>query len=178
LNLPPEMRYLQENMYLAGVVAGPNAPLLDDLNHVLVPLIDDFCSAYDPGVYITRTPAHPGGRLTRSVILPIVCDMKAVKQLLGLSAHNSKYFCSYCLLKVQDINNLDCASWKPRNSADWRLQAETYRDADLAARTKLFNKHGVRYTELFRLPYFDPVQALSTETMHLFYLRVFSTHTR
>ncbi|EJD33864.1 hypothetical protein AURDEDRAFT_21509, partial [Auricularia subglabra TFB-10046 SS5] len=61
LNLPMHLRYLEENMYLAGIVPGPNAPTLDQLNHVLVPLVDDFCEAWNPGVYITRTAGRPGG---------------------------------------------------------------------------------------------------------------------
>lgn len=35
LNLPAEIRYRPENMYLAGVIPGPKQPSLKNLNHYL-----------------------------------------------------------------------------------------------------------------------------------------------
>ncbi|KJA19404.1 hypothetical protein HYPSUDRAFT_143849, partial [Hypholoma sublateritium FD-334 SS-4] len=35
LNLPPDLRYKAENMFLFGVVPGPTEPPLDCLNHYL-----------------------------------------------------------------------------------------------------------------------------------------------
>ncbi|KAF9471199.1 hypothetical protein BDN70DRAFT_765570, partial [Pholiota conissans] len=35
LNLPPEMRYKPENMFLFGIIPGPNEPPLACLNHYL-----------------------------------------------------------------------------------------------------------------------------------------------
>lgn len=35
LNLPQHLRYLQENMYLAGVIPGPNKPSLSDIYHYI-----------------------------------------------------------------------------------------------------------------------------------------------
>ncbi|EJD39807.1 hypothetical protein AURDEDRAFT_47931, partial [Auricularia subglabra TFB-10046 SS5] len=178
LNLPLHLRYLEENLFLAGIVPGPNAPSLDQLNHLLVPLVDDFCTAWQ-GLMIKRTQNHQGGYRARCAIVPVVCDMMAAKQILALSAPTSRFFCSYCWLRYDDINDLNCREWVLRDKVDWLQKATAYRDAPTqAARDSLFALHGIRYSELFRLPYFDPTQALTTETMHLFYLRVFQTHTR
>ena len=35
LNLPPHLRYLEENIYVAGVIPGPSKPSNDQLNHYL-----------------------------------------------------------------------------------------------------------------------------------------------
>ena len=35
LNLPLEIRYKPENMYLAGVITGPKEPRLTELNHYM-----------------------------------------------------------------------------------------------------------------------------------------------
>ncbi|EJD34026.1 hypothetical protein AURDEDRAFT_40163, partial [Auricularia subglabra TFB-10046 SS5] len=178
LNLPLHLRYLDENIYLAGIVPGPNAPSLDQLNHLLAPMVDDFCIAWQ-GIFVRTTPKHRGGYRIRSAIVPVVCDMMAAKQIMALGAPTSTFFCSYCWLPYDDINNLDCCSWPLREKEDWLEKAVAYRDAPTQAeRDELFSQHGVRYSELFRLPYFDPTRALTTETMHLFYLRAFQTHTR
>ena len=39
LNLPPDMRYKPENMFLFGIIPGPSEPLLTSLNHYLCPLV-------------------------------------------------------------------------------------------------------------------------------------------
>ncbi|EIW51369.1 uncharacterized protein TRAVEDRAFT_137509, partial [Trametes versicolor FP-101664 SS1] len=35
LSLPPHLRYLPENMYLAGVIPGPTKPSTEQINHFL-----------------------------------------------------------------------------------------------------------------------------------------------
>ncbi|KAJ8581340.1 hypothetical protein M405DRAFT_751952, partial [Rhizopogon salebrosus TDB-379] len=35
LNLPPELRFKLENVYLVGVIPGPKEPSLDEINHFL-----------------------------------------------------------------------------------------------------------------------------------------------
>ncbi|KAI0703501.1 hypothetical protein C8T65DRAFT_578759, partial [Cerioporus squamosus] len=35
LNLPPDVRYKRENLYLAGVLPGPKSPSLEQVNHFL-----------------------------------------------------------------------------------------------------------------------------------------------
>jgi hypothetical protein len=42
LNLPPSIRYKPENMYLAGIVPGPEEPKLEMLNHYQDPLITNM----------------------------------------------------------------------------------------------------------------------------------------
>jgi hypothetical protein len=61
LNLPPEVRFKSENMFLAGIVPGPNEPSMEEINHFLRPLVDDLLKAYSDGVYYTRTWKHPKG---------------------------------------------------------------------------------------------------------------------
>lgn len=179
LNLPLHLRYLEENMYLAGIVPGPNAPKLDQLNYLLAPLVDDFCKAWDPGLYVSRTAKHPGGRRVLAAIIPIICDMLATKQALALTSHNSNFFCTYCWLTHDKLNDLDCSTWPLREREDWLRKATAYLEATtLAEREKLVELYGVRYTELFRLSYFDPAQQTDADTVHALFLRGVSQHTR
>ncbi|KJA14683.1 hypothetical protein HYPSUDRAFT_94559, partial [Hypholoma sublateritium FD-334 SS-4] len=42
LNLPPNVRHLPENLYLTGIIPGPNKPSLTDMNHYLQLVVNEF----------------------------------------------------------------------------------------------------------------------------------------
>lgn len=69
LNLPPAIRYKLENMYLVGIIPGPREPLLDQVNHVLRPLVDDLLQFWHHGVRLSSTPLFSQGRLVRCAVL-------------------------------------------------------------------------------------------------------------
>ncbi|KAI9069600.1 hypothetical protein FKP32DRAFT_1542396, partial [Trametes sanguinea] len=75
LNLPPELRYLPENVYLAGIIPGPKEPNVEQLNSLLKPLVDELLELWDPGVYLLKTALKPAGRLVRAAMIPLVCDL-------------------------------------------------------------------------------------------------------
>jgi len=158
LNLPPEARFKSENMFLAGIIPGPNEPSKEEINHFLRPLVDDLLKSYLDGVYYTRTWKYPKGRKTRSALALIICDLPAARQALGFTGPQSTNFCSYCKLQLKDINNLNVGDWEPRSCEEHRRLASEWQDAPLEARrAEITNKHGVRYSEFIRLPYLDPI---------------------
>jgi hypothetical protein len=178
LNLPPEARFKSENMFLVGIIPGPNEPSKDEINHFLRPLVDDLLKSYSDGVYYTRTWKYPKGRKTRSALALIICDLPAARQALGFTGPQSTNFCSYCKLQLKDINDLNVGNWEPRSCEEHRKLAFEWRDASLEAprRAEITSKHGVRYSEFLRLPYLDPIQSLCVDTMHGFFLRILSRH--
>lgn len=46
LNLPPTLRNRPENIFLAALIPGPSEPKLDQMNHVLQPLVSDLLSLW------------------------------------------------------------------------------------------------------------------------------------
>jgi hypothetical protein len=179
LNLPPDLRYLPENMFLVGIIPGPTKPSTDQINHFLKLLVDDLLPFWDPGVTFSRTSKYADGRVIRIALIPIVCDLPAAKQVAGFSGIGSKFFCSYCLLPLYDIDNLDRSQWPPRDVESHRKHASSYRDAaTLEERQRLFDQFGVRWTELLRLPYWDPISFTVVESMHILYLRILRYHCR
>ena len=50
LNLPLDIRYKPENMYLAAVIPGPKEPHLTELNHYLRPVVDQLSVSWERGV--------------------------------------------------------------------------------------------------------------------------------
>jgi Transposase family tnp2 len=178
LNLPPEIRYNFENMFLVGIIPGPTEPSLDQINHLLRPLVDDLLIFWQSGVYYASTPLFPGGRTVRCAIIPLVCDLPAARQMAGYASFASRHFCSMCLQRLEDIDDLD-SHWHKRSCAAHRMIAEQWRVADSEAKRQvLFESHGIRYSELLRLPYWDPTLFTLVDSMHSLFLGDFRRHCR
>ncbi|KIK31569.1 hypothetical protein CY34DRAFT_62627, partial [Suillus luteus UH-Slu-Lm8-n1] len=157
-----------ENMYLAGVIPGPKQPSLENLNHYIRPLIDDLVDAWQRGIKFSKTACYPHGRLTRSAIAPVVCDLPAARHIASMAGVGSHFYCSVCdCYHKSTCGRVDFEKWKPRDRATLREYAEQWRDAATSSeRERLFKAHGVRYSELWRLPYWDPSQQLVIDPMH------------
>ncbi|KAH7918969.1 hypothetical protein BV22DRAFT_1051386 [Leucogyrophana mollusca] len=83
-----------------------------------------------------------------------------------------------CLMK-SDIANFDISSWKRRTWEEHKALAIEWRDAASAAlRESLFDRHGIRYSELLRLPYWDPTKFSVVESMHNLFLGELQHHCR
>lgn len=179
LNLPPALRYKVENMFLVGVIPGPSGPSLHQINHILRPLVTDLLDLWHQGVYLTRTSLCPNGRHVRVALGPLVCDLPAARQMAGFGSPGSTNFCSECMQTLEDINNLDSASWERRNISDHRIFAELWKRASTPEeRNARFDEAGVRWSELLRLPYWDPTKFVVVDSMHCFYLGLFRRHIR
>jgi hypothetical protein len=61
LNLPPEVCFKSENMFLAGIIPGPNKPSKEEINHFLRLLVDNLLKSYLDDVYYTQTWKFPKG---------------------------------------------------------------------------------------------------------------------
>jgi hypothetical protein len=178
LNFPPHLRYLFRNMYLAGVIPGPGKPSLDQINHFLSLLVLELLDFWR-GVFYTLTPASASGLLTKGVLIPLVCDMLAARQLCGLGSATSKWFCTFCLLTIQEIENLDKSSWPPRDLAEQIQQAQLWRDCENEdGREAIFKAYGVRWSALLDLPYWNPILFSVVDSMHAAYLGLFQSHCR
>ena len=167
LNLPPSIRYKVENMYLAGIIPGPREPSLTQINHLLRPLVNELLEFWDPGVWYTSTPCFASGKLVRAALVPLICDLKAARQVMGHGSHSARKFCSICDLSWERRNEITEASRVPvpmdqfkKRALDWKLaRSQSERD-------KLFKKHGVRWSVLLDLPYWDPPRYTIVDSMH------------
>ncbi|KAF8119513.1 hypothetical protein EV363DRAFT_1462078 [Boletus edulis] len=71
-----------------------------------------------------------------------------------------------CYHKV-NYGRTDFETWSPHDKDRQRWYAEQWRDAPSSvAREQIFKEHGVRYSELWRLPYWDPSRQLVIDSMH------------
>ena len=178
LNLPPELRFLPENICLVGIIPGPNEPSLHELNHFIRPLIDEFLVLWHSGIRLSRTALHSTGRLVRAVIIPLICDLPALRKTAGFAGHSSKHFCSFCLLERWNINNLS-RPWPSRTWQEHMNIASQWRDAETEAERKaIFDQHGLRWSEMLRLPYWDPTRFAVVDAMHNLFLGALRHHCR
>lgn len=57
--------------------------------------------------------------------------------------------------------------------------ANAWKEAQSSEERKTtFNAHGIRWSELLRLPYWDVTKFVAIDSMHCFYLRMFRRHIR
>lgn len=179
LNLPPTERYKMENMYLVGIIPGPHEPSINQINHLLRPLVNDLKDFWEHGVRYKKTAGFPSGRSVRCALVPLVCDLPAARQMAGYASHSSTNFCSFCLQKLDDIDDLDYEHWKYRTCDEHRTIADSWHNATSdAERHAIFEEYGLRWSELLRLPYWDPTLFVLLDTMHALFLGDLHRHCR
>ena len=180
LNLPPFLRYRLENIFLVGVIPGPSSPSTHQINEILKPLVHDLLVFWDPGVFFSRTFSYPKGRLIRCAVVPLVCDLPAARQMSGFASHSSSHFCSFCNLRLDDMDNLDMSTWEcgSRSYREHVTLAQQWRDGTSTQRSEIFESHGIRWTELLLLPYWDPTRFVVLDSMHALLLGCLRHHSR
>ncbi|OJT06781.1 hypothetical protein TRAPUB_2364, partial [Trametes pubescens] len=178
--LPVELRHKAENMYLAAIIPGPREPSLEALNYYLRPIMDSLVISWKRGVYHSRVATEPHGCVSRSAVVAAVMDLVAARKTSQLASHSAHIYCTVCTCSGLDTRGrTDYTNWKPRDPAEMRKQAEAWRDAaSKSDREKLFHLHGVRWSELWRLPYWDPTRQLVVDSMHCIFEGLVPYHFR
>ncbi|CAK5270814.1 unnamed protein product [Mycena citricolor] len=167
LNLTEDIGYRPENMWLS-IILGPSEPNHDQIDNYFRPLIDQFVIGWERGFRLSCTALHPGGRCIDLALVINVNDLPATRKAQGMAAHNSHHYCSVCeCVGVSTMHNTDFETWKRRDVATLRTQAYKWREARTqAARDKIFETYGVRWSEFWRLPYWDPTRMAVVDSMH------------
>jgi len=180
LNLPPEIRYKPENMYVAGIIPGPHSPKETQLNHYLRPLVDDLEVSWHKGVKYSRTASHPNGRVTRSAIAVAAMDLPAARAASQLAHHNAHIYCTVCTCRDRKtLGRVDYEKWTLRDDNIIKEHAKDWKEAGTSrARERIVKDHGTRYSELWRLPYWSPVSQLSIDPMHCLLENLIAIHFR
>lgn len=171
-NLPAHIRFRPENIYLAGIIPGPHEPGVDQIHHFLRPLVDELLDLWHKGLELQRTALRGSGRLIRAAIIPLVCDLPALRKVGGFAHYKAMHFCSFCRLTTRDGSSINRENW-PRAptwsehhqiAVQWR-EALTERE-----RENIFDATGLRWSELLRLDYWDPTRFALIDTMHNLFL--------
>jgi Transposase family tnp2 len=180
LNLPPEERYKPENMFLFGIIPGPNEPPLACFNHYLHILIEELLEFWFSGVLFSRTSTCYYGRVVRCALVCVVSDLLAARKVNGFAAIGHTQMCAICHCTRQqqdDLNDSFASLGNRRTGEEIRESAQLYLDAENGKERKdTVTTTGIRWSELYRLPYFDPSRMVVVDCMHNLFLGLVQEH--
>lgn len=173
MNLPRTVRNKQENVLLVGLLPGPSEP--SNINGYLKPLVNELNELWQGKELKIYNAA--GTRLVRCALLCASCDLPAGRKLCGLLSYNAHKGCSRCLKEFKgtpgqmDYSGFERDTWMKRSEVEHRqvisiLSSYTTKSAV----TLKESETGYRYTELLRLPYFNPSRMLTIDPMHNLFL--------
>ncbi|KAJ6553998.1 hypothetical protein DFH09DRAFT_924550 [Mycena vulgaris] len=166
LNLPAEVRYLPENVFIVGLTPSPNKPTARALLNLLDPLIKTILSYDFPGKSLA-TYSHPEGVNVTAQIVPLVADLPAARETGGFLRHAAIMFCSFCLLTKDDRHRTDYWAWSGRVATVVLKQAKKwFKQPTKKQRIIEQRKTDVRWCSLHLLPYRDPVNNTVLGFMH------------
>ena len=173
-NLPRDIRFKRENMLTLALLPGPNEVKLDQINHYLAPIIDELLELWN-GFNLPTAE--------KNVRLAVICcsnDIPAARKLCGHASALAG--CHRCYKRANweegRRSNFggfeDMDDWfimkdpveHRRNAMIWKHQ-QTKEDQKQHVKRKL-----VRWSEMLRLPYFDPIRFLVVDPMHNLFLGI------
>ena len=95
VNLPGSERFKRQNIFLVGIIPGPNEPRLN-INSYLSPLVDELLILWEDGVKLrhSRSPLFP--ECVNVALLYVACDIPASRKVCGFTGHNSSRGCNKC----------------------------------------------------------------------------------
>ena len=179
LNFPQHLRYLKENMCAVGVIPGPDKPSKEDIYPYLELLVAELLELWQKGVFFSKTYREALGRFFRGMLIPVVCDMLAVRQIIGFSSSTSHNFCTFCDLDHDDLEVCDKREWPAKDAEVVRKFARLWRDApDRKVQDAIFDASGIRWSPLHDLPYWDPIRYAVVDSMHALDLNLLQNHCR
>ncbi|KAI7955124.1 hypothetical protein MJO28_005524 [Puccinia striiformis f. sp. tritici] len=159
LSLPVTVshRYQLQNLFFVGITPGPSEPTVLQINNVLLLLVEELHTLWQKGIEI-KTPKYPRGLLVRVALIAAVCDLPAIRKLIGYASHSANKFCLFCYLSRDNNQCLNYGSWEVR-TIDWhREEAQAWKDATThSQRDELLQKFGVQWSILNELPYWNPI---------------------
>ena len=178
-NLPRDVRFKKENMLTLGLLPGPKEVKLHRINHYLAPIVDELLEFWD-GVYLPATDKYPAGRRVRMAVICCSNDIPAARKLCGhISALVGCHRC-YKRASSEEGQKLNFGGFDDMN--DWfrtRDPEEHRRNAMLWKhlqtkddRKRHVSRTHVRWSELLRLPYHNPVRHLVVDPMHNLFLGI------
>ncbi|EJD44246.1 hypothetical protein AURDEDRAFT_20698, partial [Auricularia subglabra TFB-10046 SS5] len=180
LNLPPDVRFSPENMHLVGVLPGPREV---GVQPFLVPLVNDLLQLWrGQNFYSCVDPASNATRV-RIALVPVVCDMQASRKVIGFVSPSPKanMACPFCKCTYSSMSDIDIiqGNYDIRTREEWLQQAKDFRDSlKVGVRNNLKRDNGVTWSELLRLPYWDPTRFTAVDGMHNLLLGLIQTHVR
>jgi hypothetical protein len=178
-NLPRNVRFKKEYMLTLGLLPGPNEVKLDRINHYLNPIVDELLELWN-GFNLPISEKHPTGKYIRLAVICCSNDIPAARKLCGhISALEG---CHRCYKRANGEEGQrrnfggfdDIDQWfKPKDALEHRKNAMIWKHQQTKEdRKQHVSRTHVRWSEMLRLPYFDPIRFLVVDPMHNLFLGI------
>ncbi|MBW0547544.1 hypothetical protein O181_087259 [Austropuccinia psidii MF-1] len=173
LNLPPRLCNQPKYTCLAGMIPASNQPDMITISNILLPLANELLEL-NQGITIC-TPKYNGGRRVVIKLVNLIGDIVANHKVSGFKSHAGRKFCLWCKIEDHERGNLMVGQLRQRrnvlNAAQKWKETDTVKGRDQLAITS-----GIHWSELNRLPYWDPVNSVTLGVMHNWYKGVLKHH--
>ncbi len=176
--MPRDIRFKRENLLTLGLLPGPNEVSLHKINHYLAPIVDELEFLWD-GITLNRTYESQGGKYIRAALILVSCDVPAARKICGhvsalVSCHRCEKKANYENRQHNFAGMDDLEEWfYTRSSTEHRQHALNWRRCKSdASRKRMVKQTGVRWSELLRLQYFDPIRFIIIDPMHCLFLGI------
>ena len=159
MNLPRSERFKPENVFLVGVIPGPQEPK-HNINSYLQPLVAERNSLWKDGISVKKHGSTENEKFC-AALLCVGCDIPAARKVCGFTGHGSNRGCSQCkkFFPGSVGTKIDFSGFEPcpsRSNNEHRQEAQEILNQTSAGDcSPLEQQYGTRYTELMLLPYFD-----------------------
>lgn len=180
-NLPRSERNKPENIIYLGFLPGPKEVGLERINHYLAPIVDEFLELWR-GWNVPKTYQCPDGLDIKVALIVGSSDIPATRKLFGhgsavMKCHRcekrSTYSHEYRKTHYGGMEEYDEWMTRPADPLLHRQYAQEWIQCNSKnTRDNHFKEHGVRWTELLRLPYMDPIRFAVVDPMHCLFLGV------
>ena len=177
-NLPREVRFKKENMLILALLPGPDEVKLHKINHYLAPIVGELLEFWS-GFDLPPSENHPEGKKIRLAVICCANDIPAARKLCGhISALAG---CHRCYKRANIVGRKlnyggfdDMSEWfQDRDLEEHRTNAEVWRHCKSKdKRRNHVSTTLVRWSEMLRLPYFNPIRHLIVDPMHCLFLGI------
>src|SRR6266542_4382002 len=165
-------------MLILCLLPSTNKMSLHKINYYLAPIVNELALLWD-GVTLNSTFEYQETRKIRAALILVPCDISAARKICEhISALSSFYRCEKKVNYENHKHNFtemdNMNEWFiSQNLAHFHENALEWRHCNSnAARDHFVRISGIRWSELLRLPYFDPIQFLSINPMHCLFLGI------
>jgi hypothetical protein len=97
----------------------------------------------------------------------------------GFAGLSATRFCSFCRLLKSQISDFNVPTWERWTRKQHVTAAERWKEAPTEKERDVeFSENGIRWSELLRLPYWDPLKCTVVDAMHNLFLNDLQHHCR
>jgi len=180
-NLPRAERNKPENIIYLGFLPGPKEADKNQINHYLSPIVDELKELWE-GWRVPKTYENKDGLDIRVAIIVGSSDIPATRKLFGhgsavMKCHRcpkrSRYSEKFKKTHYGGMHDYEQWITESADPQKHRQYAQEWLKCDTrGTREAYFKINGVRWSELLRLPYMDPIRFAVVDPMHCLFLGI------